>query len=220
MYNTSSLHLSFVPNTFLTIIHSTVPLWALYDRCKNHESLLSHLLKTFLILLNQVWLRHSWVFPLKIFHNFPGIYQPLQWFTGILIIWAFCPFYKVTEFFKLRIYSSNLSRIGNDFTLHDFLNFPLHVSFVIFRFSWRLLSVRSIRDCIQFKEWEVKYGMDFPGRWDIEFECPVSSFSNPLKGPYSCGLTIFVARLVFIFVAFNITKSLISMSDCGIACWF
>ena len=143
---------------------------------KNLERLLVHLRKTFLILLNEVRSRHPLVFPKKFLHYLPGVYQPLRWFPGIFILWASCPFHKVAEFFKLFIYSSNLSLIGDYLTLYNFSNLPFHVAFDVFGFPRRFFSVRSIGDLIWFKHWYVKDWVDFPAWRDIEFESSVSSF--------------------------------------------
>ena len=160
------------------MIHSILPFWAPYGRGKNHKRLPGHLWKTFLIPLSQVQPQHLPVFSVKLFHNFPGVFQLIWWYPCISFFWASCLFDKVLGFLKLLVYSSNLSCVGDYFTFHDFFNLPFHVSFDIFGFSWRSFSVRSIGDFIWFKMRDVKYRMNFRAWWNIEFECSVSYFSQ------------------------------------------
>jgi len=135
-----------------------------------------HLGKTFLILLIQIRPRHLEVFPMKFLYHFPGLFQPLRSFLGILILGASCPFYKVSEFLELLVYPSDLSHVYDYLTFNDSFNLPFHVAFDVLWLSWGLLSVGSVRDFIGFEYRQVKYWVDFPASWDIEFEHPIPFF--------------------------------------------
>ena len=66
--------------------------------------------------------------------------------------------------------------MGDYFTLHDFLNLPFYVAFDIFRFPWRLFSVRSIRYFVRFAQLHVKDRVNFPAWRDIKFQISLVSF--------------------------------------------
>jgi len=65
----------------------------------------------------------------------------------------------------------------------------------------------------------VKYWVDYPASRDMEFERRFPFFSKTLKGPYNRGVNFLVGRLLLMFFAFNITKSPVSISGCGVAFW-
>src|ERR1700761_1650733 len=110
------------------------------------------------------------------FHLFPGVFQPLRWFPGILILGASCPLDDVSKFFERVLYSSNLSCVGDYLTLHDFLNLPFHVALNIFGFPGRLFSVRTVGDFVWFQKRDMEDRVNFPAWRDIEFIRPIPSF--------------------------------------------
>jgi hypothetical protein len=136
-----------------------------------------------------------------------GIYQPLRWFPGVLVLRTSFPFNKISQLFHALIPSPNLSCIRDYFTLNNSFNLPFQITFDVFWFPGGLVSVRSVGGSIRFQQRNVEDGVNFPPRRDIEFVCPVSFFSITLNGPYNFGLSFFEGRLVLIFFAFTITKS-------------
>ena len=216
--NTSSLLLSFVLNTSSYNTFS-FPLWAPYGRGKNLEPLLVLLRKTFLILLKQV---RSWpppVFAMEFVHYFPGVYQPLRWFAGVFILSASCPFHKVAGFFKLFIYSSNLSRIVDYFTFYDGFNLPFLSPSTSSRSSrrWSMLGLSETLYSSSSDMW--KTGSIFPRGEISSLKALFPRFSRTLNGPYSGGLSFFVGRLVRMFFPFSIIKSPMLISGYGVARW-
>ena len=117
--NTSSLLLTFISNTLASNDH---PCYFLYKLCMvggKTQGLTCPLGGIFPILLIQVRYRHPQVFPMEFVHLLPGVFQPLQWFPGVFIFWASCPFYKISEFFELLVHHSNISHVGDYCTFHD-----------------------------------------------------------------------------------------------------
>jgi len=103
------------------------------------------------MLLSQVRPRHLGIFPMKIFHRFPIVFQPLGLFPGVSIHQASCPFDKIWEFLELLVYPSDLSCVGDYLTFNDSLHLAFEVSFDVLWFSWGLFSVGSGRDFIGFQ---------------------------------------------------------------------
>ena len=157
-------------NTFL------IRLWAPYGRGINQKRLVVYLWKTFLILVIQVWPWHVRVFSMNLFPHFSGVFQPLQWFPGVSILWASGPFHKLSELFDLLVYPSDLSSIGDYLTFHNSFNLSIQVTFDVLWFPSGLFSAGSVRDFIGFEKRDVKYWVAFPLRRDIEFEPPTPSF--------------------------------------------
>ena len=151
MPNTSSPLQSFVPNTSSFIIHFFILFEARHSRGKNLRPLLVHRRKTFLISLNLIRSRHVRVFSMKTFHLFLRVFHTFGWLPGIFIFCASFPFHEVPKLFYHFIPSPNLSRVRDDFTLDNLLDFPLQISLDIFGFSWGLLAIWSVRGGIWFK---------------------------------------------------------------------
>jgi len=95
------------------------------SRGKNHESLLAHRWKTFLMLLDLGRVRHLRAFSIKPFHLFLRVLHNFGWFPSIFILRTAFLFHKIPKLFHHIIPSWNLSRVGNDLALDD----PFHLPF-------------------------------------------------------------------------------------------
>jgi len=131
--------------------------------------------KTFLILLIQVRRRHFGVFPMKSFHLFSRVFQPLRWFPRVFILGATGPFYQVSELVELLVYPSDRSRVGDYLTVDDSFNLPFQVTIDVLWFSSGLFSVGWVTDFIVFETGDVKYWVHFQASRDMAFERPIPS---------------------------------------------
>jgi len=96
-----------------------------HSRGKNHQRLLVHREKVFVMLLDRSRARDLRVLSMKPFHLFLRVHYTFGWLRSILVLRAAFPFYKIPKLFHLFVPSSNLSRVGNDLTLHDAFYLPL-----------------------------------------------------------------------------------------------
>jgi len=123
--NTSSPLQSVRPEYSMFIIQFFFHFRAPHIRGKNHQRLLVHRWKTFLMLHDLTWARHLRVFSMKPIYLFLRVPHTSRWFPSVLVLRAAFPFYKRPKLFHRFIPSSNLSCVGNDLTLDDPFYLPL-----------------------------------------------------------------------------------------------
>ena len=95
-----------------------------HSRGKNHQRLLVHREKVFVMLLDRSRARDLRVLSMKPFHLFLRVPHALAGFPRIFILRAAFPFHKVRKLFHRFIPSSDLSRVGNDLTVDDPVYLP------------------------------------------------------------------------------------------------
>ena len=95
------------------------------SRGKNHQRLLVHRWKTFLMLLDLSRARHLRVFFMKPFHLFLRVLHTFRWLPSILVLCAAFPLYTIPKLFPRFIPSPHLSRVGDHLTLDDPFYLPL-----------------------------------------------------------------------------------------------
>jgi len=95
------------------------------SRGQNHQRLLVHRWKTFLMSLDLSRARHPWVFSMKPFPLFLPLLHTFGWLPSILILHPAFPLHKILKLFHRFIPSSNLWRVGNDLALDDPFFLPL-----------------------------------------------------------------------------------------------
>ena len=117
--NTTSPFRSVRPEYSMSIYTIYLPSRALNSRGKNHQRLLVHRGKTFLMSLDLSRARHLQVVSMKPFHLFLRVLHTFVWFPSIVVLRAPFPFYKIPNRFHCFIPSSNLSGVGNDLALHN-----------------------------------------------------------------------------------------------------
>jgi len=113
---------SLILNVCYTI---SLPSRAPLSRGKNHQSLLVHRWKTFLMSLDRFHARHLRIFSMKPPHLFLYVLHTFVWLPSILILRAASLFHKIPKPFHRFIPYSNLLRVGNDLSLDN----PFHVPF-------------------------------------------------------------------------------------------
>jgi len=92
---------------------------------KNHQSLLAHQWKTFLMLLDLSGARHLRVPCMKPFHLFLRVLHTFAWFPSIFVLRAAFPFYKIPKLLHRFIPFPNISCVGDDLTLDNPFYLPL-----------------------------------------------------------------------------------------------
>ena len=162
--NTSSPLRSVRPEYSMSIIQFYLPFRAPHSRGKNHQPLLVHSWKAFLMLLDLFRARHLWVLSMQPFHLCLHVSHTFGWLPSILVLRAAFLFHKIPKFFHRFIPSLNLSCVGNDLTFDDPFHLLLQISFDFFGVSWGLFAIWSVRGSVGFQQRDVKHGMNFPPR--------------------------------------------------------
>jgi len=155
--------------------------------------------------------RHIRVFSMKHFHLLLSVLHTFVGFPSILILHAAFRFHNQWELSHWFIPASDLWRIRDDLTFDDPFYLPLTVSLSVLRISWRLFAIWSGRGSVVFQKGNMIHGMNPPLWPHFQLVYLTAFLSKTLKGPYSFWLDCFEDRLVYMFLAFHIRKSVTSI---------